>query len=129
MAEQLLDETDVGPAFQHVRGASVPERVAAALAWHARLLQPARHHARDDIGIERAAVAGEEQRLGVRVQSQTRAHFLQVTLQPVQGARAHRHDAVFLALALPDVERAPFGIQVGQVEAAKLGAADARRVK
>lgn len=41
MAEQLLDEADVRPVLQHVRGAGVAERMTAALAWHARLLQPA----------------------------------------------------------------------------------------
>ena len=32
VSEQLLDETDVGPVFQHVRGATVAQDVAAAFA-------------------------------------------------------------------------------------------------
>ena len=31
MTQQLLDEPDVGPAFEHQRGAGVPEQVATAL--------------------------------------------------------------------------------------------------
>ena len=41
MAEQLLDEADVRPVLQHVRGTGVAKRVTTPLAWHARLLQPA----------------------------------------------------------------------------------------
>ena len=40
VSEQLLDETDVGPVFQHVRGAGVPQDVAAAFALQPGLLQP-----------------------------------------------------------------------------------------
>jgi len=32
VAEQLLDKPDVGPVLQHVRGATVPQRVATAFA-------------------------------------------------------------------------------------------------
>ena len=76
VAEQLLDEPDVRPVFQHVRRAGVPQDVAAAFALQPGLAQPRRHHARDHVGIERPAVAGQEQRLRARVQAQTRAHVL-----------------------------------------------------
>lgn len=33
VAEQLLDEADVRPGFQHVRGAGVPQHMAAAPAF------------------------------------------------------------------------------------------------
>jgi hypothetical protein len=129
MSKQLLDEPDVRPVFQHVRRAGVPQDVAAAFALQPGLGQPRRHHARDHVGIERAAVAGEEQRLRARVQAQTRTHGLQVMLQPVNGARADGHDAIFFSLAQTDMERAPFGVHVGQVKAAKLGAPDAASKK
>jgi hypothetical protein len=66
------------------------------------------------IGIERAAVAGQEQRLRARVQGKTRTHGLQVMLQPVNRPLADGHDAIFFPFAQADVERATFGVEVGQ---------------
>jgi hypothetical protein len=66
---------------------------------------------------------------GVRVSRQTRTHFLEIAFDPADGPRADGHDAVFLALAPPDGERAPFGVQVGEFEAAEFGAAQAATVK
>jgi hypothetical protein len=111
MAEQLLDEPDVRPVFQHVRRAGVPQDVAAAFAFQPGLGQPRGHHAGHDIRIERAAVAGQKQRLRARVQGQTRTHGLQVMLQPVNRPRADGHDAIFFSFAQTDMERAPFGVQ------------------
>ena len=125
VSEQLLDEPDVRPVLQHVCGAGVPQDVAAAFAFQPGFGQPRRHHAGHDIGIERAAVAGQEQRLRARVQGQTRAHGLQVMLQPVNRPRADGNDAVFFPFAQTDVQRAALGVHVGQVNAAKLGAPDA----
>ena len=62
VSEQLLDVADVGAVLQHVRGATVAQNMAAALAFQPGLPQPGRDHAREDIRIERPAVAGEEQR-------------------------------------------------------------------
>ena len=125
MPQQLLDEPDVRPVFQHVRRAGVPQDVAAAFALQPGLGQPRRHHAGHDIRIERPAVAGQEQRLRARVQAQTRTHGLQVMLQPVNRPCADGHDAIFFSFAQPDMERAPLGVHVGQLDAAKLGAPDA----
>ncbi len=73
MPKQLLDVADVRPALKHVRGAGVPEQMAASLFGQARLLDPFRHHAAENVRVERPAVAGEKQRLGVRVRTQARA--------------------------------------------------------
>jgi len=56
MPKQLLDEPDVRPVFQHVRGAGVPQDVAATPAFQPGPGQPRRHHARYHVGIERPAV-------------------------------------------------------------------------
>ena len=40
VAEQLLDEPDVGPVLQHVGGATVTKHVATPFAFQARLLEP-----------------------------------------------------------------------------------------
>lgn len=127
VTEQLLDVADVRAAFEHVRGAGVAEQVATA--FQARRFHPVGGHAAEDVGVEGVAVAGEEQRGRARVETETRTHFLQVAFEPRDGARADGHDAVFLALAPPDGERAPLGVQVGEFEAAEFGAAQAAGVK
>ena len=63
MAKQLLDKPDVRPVFQHVRGAGVPQDVAATPAFQPGPGQPRRHHARYHVGIERPAVPREFGRL------------------------------------------------------------------
>lgn len=44
-SKQLLDETHVGPVFQHVRGAGVPEHVTTPFTGHSRRLQQVGHKA------------------------------------------------------------------------------------
>ena len=75
VTEELLDEGDVGPVFQHVRGAGMAEDVAAALALQARLLEPCRDHPAEDIGIECVAVARQKQGLCAGAQAQARIRF------------------------------------------------------
>ena len=59
MSKQLLDKPDVGSVFQHVRRAGVPDQVTRCHPPR-HLLDPRGHHARYHVGIEGAAVAGEE---------------------------------------------------------------------
>ena len=92
-------------------------------------IEPRTDHAREDVGIEGVAVAGEEQRRRARVQAEARTHFLEIAFEPGDGARADGHDAVFLALAESHVKRAAFGVHVGEFQPAKFGAPQARRVK
>jgi len=125
VAEQLLDETDVRAVFQHVGGAGMTQRMATAFAFQPGLFEPGRDHARDHIGVERATVASQEQRLGAGVQAEPWTHFLLVTFEPCNGARTHGNHAIFFAFALANVQRAALGVQIGQIEAAKLGAAQA----
>jgi len=105
VSEQLLDVADVRAAFEHVRGAGVPQQVATA--FQARHLHPVGGHAAENVGVEGVAVAGEEERRRAGVERETRAHFLQVTFEPGDGARADGHDAVFVSFAAPDGGRAP----------------------
>ena len=65
VAEELLDEPDVGPAFQHVGGAGGANQMAASGAADVGLLDPFADHAAEHVGVERGAVAGEEQGAGL----------------------------------------------------------------
>jgi len=86
VSEQLLDVADVRAAFEHVRGAGVPQQVATA--FQSRRFHPGGGHARKHVGVEGVAVAGEEKRRRARVEREARAHFLQVAFEPRDGASA-----------------------------------------
>ena len=60
VAEELLDDTDVGPAFEQVGGATVAQEVAAAGPADAGLLEGLVDAAAENIGTEGGAVAGED---------------------------------------------------------------------
>ena len=60
VAEESLDEPDVGPAFQHVGGAGGANQMATSGAADVGLLDPFADHAAEHVGIERLAVNGEE---------------------------------------------------------------------
>jgi len=90
MTEELLDVADVGPAFEHVGGAGVPEEVAGTGALHARAVERVTHNVAQAALAEAFAVAGQEQGLLGRVGFQSRPTVAEVTFQPVQGVLAHR---------------------------------------
>ena len=103
VAEELLDEPDVSPAFEHVGGAGGANQMAAAGAADVGLLEPFADHAAEHVGIEGLAVAGEEEGALAGIEREPGADFVEVAFEPEQGAAADGHDAVLVALALADV--------------------------
>ena len=124
MAEQLLDEADVGPVLQHVGRAGVAEQVAGAGAPDGGGVNGASHPVADKAAGEALAVAAEEQRLAAGGRLQQGPGLLQVEPQPVEGASPHRDDAVFVALALAHDEQAPPAVEVGDIHPDDLTAPD-----
>ncbi len=129
VAEELLDEADVGPAFEHVRGATVADEVAASRATDFGLLDELAHHAADDVGVEALAVTGEEEGFFRLVNEELGADFVEVAFEPFQGAGADGNNAVFVAFALADLQGLPLAVEVGDFEAGQFAAADAGAVK
>ena len=82
VAEELLDEADVRTAFEQVRGAGVAEQMAASGTADPGFADELGGHAAEHVGVERATVAGEEQRVLPRIEAETRAHFGNVALGP-----------------------------------------------
>ena len=70
VAEELLDEADVGSAFKHVGRAGVAQKVAASGAAEVGLFDELADHAAEDIGIEAFAVAGEDEGFFVLAQDE-----------------------------------------------------------
>ena len=110
VSEQLLDVADVGAAFEQVRGAGVAKQVRSAFVPCVGRLDVLDDLAAEHVGIERLAIAGQEQGLsgGILFDSaqdrhyKQRPHVVQVFLEPAQGALAHRDNAVLAAFAKPD---------------------------
>ena len=123
VAEELLDEPDVGPAFQHVGGAGGADQVATAGAADVGLSDPFADHAAEHVGIEGLAVAGEEQGALAGIERKPRADLVKVAFQPEQGAAADRHDAVLVALALADVQGLALAVEVVDFESGEFAAA------
>ena len=61
VSQQLLDEADVCPAFEHVRGTAMAEDVAGACFADVGLFDELADHAAYHIRVEGFAVAGDEQ--------------------------------------------------------------------
>ncbi len=61
VAEELLDEADVGSAFEHVGRAGVAQKMAASGAAEVGFLDELADHAAEDVGVKSLAVAGEEE--------------------------------------------------------------------
>ena len=58
MAEELLDETDVGTAFEEVDGSRMSNQMTASGAADVGLLEPFADHTAEHVRVEGLAVAG-----------------------------------------------------------------------
>jgi hypothetical protein len=112
VAEELLDEADVGPAFEHVGGAAVADEVAASGAARPGFFDKFAYPAADYVGVEALAVAGEEEGFFGLVDDEFGADFIKVAFEPFQGALADGDDAVFVTFSLPDLEGLAFAVEV-----------------
>ena len=85
VAEELLDDADVGPAFEQMGGATVAQKMATAGAADAGLLEGLADAAAEDVGTEGGAVTGEEEGGFGGVEFEAGADFSQVSFEPVHG--------------------------------------------
>lgn len=129
VAEELLDEADVGSAFEHVGGAGVADEVAASRAVDLGFFDELGDHAAEDVGVEWLAVAGEEEGGLVDVQGEAGAGFFEVAFEPFEGAVADGDDAVFVVFSLADLEGLAVAVEVVECEAGEFAAAEARAVE
>ena len=125
VAEELLDDADVGPAFEHVGGAAVAQKMAAAGATDAGLLEGLADASAEDVGTEGRAVDGEEEGGFCGVEFEAWADFQQVFPEPVQGTLADGDDAVLAAFGVAEVESLALGVVVAEGETDQFAAADA----
>ena len=129
VAEELLDEADVGAVLQHVRGARVAEQMARAHARHADGHERAAHERPEVARAQAFAVARQKQPVLARARLQPRPALGEVALDPVRGVAAERHDAILAALALAHPDGAERAVEIGHVEPRQLGAAQAGGVE
>ena len=125
VAQKLLDETDVRPSFEQVDGRCVPHQMTASGAADVGGLEPFGNLTAQHIGVEGLAVTGQKEVRLLGVQQQARAHLVEIAGEPFQRAAADGYHAVLVTLALADVERLALAVQVGDMKAGQLAAADA----
>ena len=82
MPKQLLDETDVGASFEHVRGAGVAEEVATATTPQLGRFDVFGHHAAEDVRVKGLAVAAKEKSVLGSMDIQLRSYGIEVFFQP-----------------------------------------------
>ncbi len=111
MAEELLDRPEVGAAFQQMRR----ERVAQPVRMRGEAAERAR--------VEPPAADGEEQRV-LGAAGEHRARVAQVLRSPERRLLAERDDALLAALAAANVDQLLLEVDVGEIEADRLGAAE-----
>ena len=104
VTEELLDEADIGSVVVHVGSTGVAKEMTTAGAADVGFLDEPGDHAREHVGVEGFAVAGQEQgALGV-VQDETGSHFVKVAHQSCEGSFSDRHHAVFVSFALAHLD-------------------------
>lgn len=107
----------------------MPQDVAASGLGYLGLLDELADHAADDVGVERLAVAGDEEGAFVGIEEELGAGFLEVAFQPFQGAGADGDDAVFVAFALADLEGLAVAVEVVDLQFCEFAASHAGAVK
>ena len=101
--------------------------VAPGLSMPARVLGPA-HRIGDELGGDRLAPVGDEQRLAGFAQ-QTGPRLDQIAVQPGRGARAERDHAILAALALAHEHHQAREVDVVAAQIGQLGAPQAGAVE
>jgi hypothetical protein len=81
-----------------------------------------------EVTLARARFHSPQMSESLQEQTHSGTDFPEVTLDPGDGAGAHRNDTILVPLAATDGERASFRIEVGQFEAAQLEAPQATEV-
>ena len=82
MAEQSLDEAQLGAVLQHVRGTGVAEQMARTRCIDAGVFQVPLHPVAEFVITERLTVIAQEQRLLADVGEKLGPHRVEVTREP-----------------------------------------------
>jgi len=116
VAEELLDDSDVGSVFVHVGGATVPQKVAASGLGDACGFDRFGDPVAEVAGAEPFAVSAEEEGLLAHFEEEFGTGAFEVFLKPMKGGSSDGKEAVFAALPFSDEEGLAGGIEVAEVE-------------
>ena len=112
MAEESLDEADVGPVVVHYRCCCVSPQMASTRFAHVASFNIFPHQGRHLIGRERLATFGQEESV-VRVTCfKARAYFIDVPFDPGDSTFPDGDHAILLPFALAHHDRAAVVIHV-----------------
>jgi len=127
--EQGLDHPRVGSVLEHVRRAGVPEEVATARLADVGRVHVVADHLREPVRREGLAQVRQKQGVVALGATEIRAGLLKVLGSPGERSLADGDHPVLPSLAEPHEDKTPVGVQIVELQAAKLHAADSRRVE
>lgn len=116
VAEELLDDPDVGSVFVHVGGAAVSQEVATSGLGDACGFDRFGDPVAEVAGAEPFAVSAEEEGLPAHFEEEFWPGAFEVFLQPVKRGFSDGKKAVFIALPFSDEEGLAGGIEVAEVQ-------------
>ena len=129
VAQERLDDAEVGPAPEHVGGAGVAEQVTGTGPLEVGFGEQALDAGGEGAAAKACSLVGEEQSRFCWVILQSRAAFLPVALDPVQRTLTEGHEAIPPAFARADQQGQVAVIHVAEIEIRQLQAADAGGVE
>jgi len=115
VAEQLLDRSQVGTAFEQMRRKRVPQPVRVG------------DESAQCRGVEPSSARREEERI-VCAARELRACLADIPRDEAPRLLAERHHPVLAALSEPHVDELLLEVDVAEIEPDRLGAAEPRRV-
>jgi hypothetical protein len=116
VAEELLDDSDVGPVFVHVGGATVPQEVAASGLGDPCGFDRFGDSVAEVAGAEPFAVSAEKEGLLAHFEEEFRAGAFEVFLQPMKRSFSDGKEAVFVPFSFSDEEGLAGRIEVAEVQ-------------
>lgn len=127
MAEEFLDDAEVGAIFEEVRGETVAEHVRGDIALNARETNAFLDVQPECDGRERRSALCKENVGGRTARDEVWAAGLEIALQRFDGLAPERHDAFFVAFSNYGDETA-VEMKLFEAHAAEFGEAQATRV-
>lgn len=115
MAEQFLDDTQVGAMFQEMCRKAVPQHVRSDVALDAGPANVVFNPQPECDGRKRSSAPGQKNIRGGFWRDEFWACYFDVAIQRFNGFFSHRHDALFVAFA-DDVDEPGFQVQLLQPE-------------
>ena len=116
MSEHLLDASEIGPVFHHVRSATVPQQVATAFLFDACRLDCFADPVSQIVRVEALAVTSDKKGRFNRTDAEHRTTVFKIRFEPAAHTCTERQKAAFAALPFPHVHCSCLQVDVSKVQ-------------